>query len=156
MQGEHRKGWAAPFKFDSGKVMEQFILKAISRSMRDISRYCLLRHQWSGWHCLPNRESHWTPGNAYRHSWVCCCCLFICFVGVCFCWVFLLLTVWVTAHWHKLLREIVESPSLGILLGHGLRQLHLDGSAWAEGLDQMTCNSPFHTHLFSDFVVWGP
>lgn len=151
MQGEHRKGWAAPFKFDSGKVMEQFKLKAISISMRDISRYCLLRHQW-GVDTVFQTESPTEHQETLidTHGFVVVVCLFVLLGFVFVGFFFLLLTVWVTAHWHKLLREIVESPSLGILLGHGLRQLDLDGSAWA------TCNSPFHTHLFSDFVDWGP
>lgn len=79
---------------------------------------------------LSTRKLLWAQGNFFKHlkKFVVAFVVLV-FLGF-FClvfWLFFLLTVWVTAHWPRLLREIVESPSLWVLSGHGLRQLSLSG-----------------------------
>ena len=55
-------------------------------------------------------------------------------------------TVRVTEHWHRLPKQVVESPSLGDIQkssGHSPGQPGLGDPAWAVGLDQVTSRGPF-------------
>jgi len=64
-------------------------------------------------------------------------------------------TVRVTQHWHRLLSETVESPSLDIQKpsGHGPGpQPAVGGPACAEGLDQTTSRSACQPQPFCDSV----
>lgn len=65
-------------------------------------------------------------------------------------------SLWVTMHWNRLSRKVVESPSLEILKIHLdtiLCHVLWDDPAWVWRLEQMTHCDPFQPDPFCDSII---